>query len=83
VGTGGNAALRYRTPASRYVGLAVEALVIAFAVRTVVVQRRRRRVVPDAAPTGTDGDTRTPGPDDDGDGGGVGAAVSVTTGAVP
>jgi hypothetical protein len=78
----GTGTLHYRTPASRYVGLAIEALLWLLVIRTVVMQRHRRRVVPDATPTGTDGDVLTPGPDDDMDDGGVGAAVSVGTGAV-
>jgi hypothetical protein len=81
-GADGNGTLHYDTPASRYVGLALEALFCALAIRTVVVQRRRRRIVPDSTPTGSDGDTPVPGPDDDGNGGDVGAAVSVGTGAV-
>jgi hypothetical protein len=81
VGADGNGALQYETPASRYAGLALEALFCVLAGRAVVVQRRRRRTVPDTTPSGTDGDTLAPGPDDDLDGGGIGAAVSVGTGA--
>ena len=76
----GTGVLHYRTPVSRYVGLAIEALLWVLAIRTVIAQRRRRRTVPDPAPTGDGGDVVPVGPAGNGDGGPASATVELLAG---